>query len=105
MNPTAAGCEDKRLEIDLEGLREDLWEHIGGELKDEITDQQCNKPRWIDTSTMIADPLTKFGNENFSKRLVDTMMSGWLDLTATPESQLRKMQQQKLRLNRILGKD
>ena len=105
MNPIVAGSEDKRLEIDLEGLREDLWEYANGDLKDDITDQQFNKPRWIDTTTMIVDPLTKFGGPSFESRLVKTMMTGWLDLVATPESTLRKMQQQKLRMNKILSKD
>ena len=27
VNPIAAGSEDKRLEIDLEGLREYIWEY------------------------------------------------------------------------------
>ena len=104
LNPVAAGSEDKRLEIDLEALREDLWEYPNGDLKDAITEQQYNKPRWIDTSTMICDSLTKFGGASFEKRLVDTMMIGWLDLTPTNESLLRMMQQQKLRLNKTLDK-
>ena len=45
VNLIVAGSEDKRLEIDLEGLREDLWEYANGDLKDDITDQQFNKPR------------------------------------------------------------
>ena len=31
VNPSAAGSEDKRLEIDLEGLREYLWETPDGQ--------------------------------------------------------------------------
>ena len=54
---------------------------------------------------MIVHPLTKFGGLSFESRLVNTMMTGWLDLVATPESTLRKMQQQKLRMNKILSKD
>ena len=38
VNPVAQGSEDKRLEIDLESLRECLWEYADGRLKDEITD-------------------------------------------------------------------
>ena len=67
VNPVAAGCEDKRLEIDLEDLCEYLWEWRDGSLKDDCTDEARDMPRWIDTSTMICDPLTKGGNENFSE--------------------------------------
>ena len=104
-NPTAATCEDKRIEIDLQSLRESLWEHPDGTLKDEITESQHDKPRWVDTSAMIADALTKFGNEQFAERLVSTMESGWLDLDASASSTLRKMRQQKLRLARIINDD
>ena len=72
-------------------------------LKDAITEAQHDKPRWVDTSAMIAGPLTKFGNEQFAARLVSTMETGWLDLDASASSQLRKMRQQKLRMARIIN--
>ena len=50
---------------------------------------------------MICDPLTKAGTDRFHKRLVDTMESGWLDLEATLESQMRKMSKQKKALQKI----
>ena len=105
VNATAAGCEDKRLEIDLEDLREALWEHTDGTVKDSIEDDQYDRPRWIDTSTMICDCLTKFGNEHFARPLTLTMETGILDLTPTANSQLKKMRQQRARLDRILKKD
>ena len=105
VNPTANGSEDKRLEIDLEDLRERLWEYPNGSLKDEISEAQTDKVRWIDTSTMICDPLTKSGPANFPERLRRTMSTGILDLTATKESVLKKMQQQKARLSKIPGGD
>ena len=104
VNPADVSCEDKRLEIDLQS-RESLWEHPDGSLKDTITEAQHDKPRWVDTSAMIADPLTKFGNEQFAARLVSTMETGWLDLGASASSQLRKMRQQKLRMARIVNDD
>ena len=104
-NPVAAGCEDKRLEIDLESLRECLWEHDKGQLKDEITENQKDKPRWIDTSTMLCDPLTKTGPVNFCARLRSAMTSGVLNLVPTVGSQMKKLQQQKARLVKILNKD
>ena len=104
-NPVNSGTEDKRLEIDLQSLRDSLWENPDGSLKDSITEAQHDKPRWVDTSAMVADPLTKFGNEHFAQRLVSTMETGWLDLDATVSSQLRKMRQQKLRMARIVNDD
>ena len=105
INPIAAGTEDKRLEIDLEGLRENLWEYPDGSPKDDITEHQWNKPRWIDTSAMLCDPLTKGGPVHFADRLRRTMATGILNLEATKESVLRKMQQQRARMNKILAKD
>ena len=49
------------MEIDLESLRESLWEHYDGRPKDDILDSQTDKPLWIDTSTMLCDPTTKSG--------------------------------------------
>ena len=96
-NPSAAGTEDKRLEIDLEGWREYLWEYPDGALKGYTHEDQHDKVRWIDTSTMICDPLTKTGPKGFSQRLTDCMSSGNLSLKPTVESQMRKLQQQKRR--------
>ena len=42
-NPVAAGTEDKRLEIDLEDLRQVLWEDDHGEYKDSIEEDQMDK--------------------------------------------------------------
>ena len=107
VNPVRAGCEDKRLEIDLDGLREDLWEYGDdfGTMKESLEDEQYNKPRWIDTSTMICDPLTKHGHEQFAARLVSTMDTGILNLVASASSELKKMRAQKARLDRIRGAD
>ena len=104
-NPVAAGSEDKILEIDLESLRESLWMTGDGRVNDEITEEQTDKPRWIDTSTMICDPLSKSGSANFPERLKKTMSTGILNLVPTAASQMRKMQQQKARLDRLLPKD
>ena len=104
VNPAAAGCEDKRLEIDLEGLREYLWEFPDGSLKDYIEEEQNDKIRWIDTSTMICDPLTKAGPQGFADRLLDVLTTGKLSLEATVQSQLKKLRQQKMRMEKTLAK-
>ena len=105
INPTAQGSEDKRLEIDLESLRESLWEFPDGRLKDDIRDDQTDKPRWIDTSVMLCDPLTKDGSSTFHSRLRTAMSTGIMDLNPTVESQMKKLQQQKHRLARIQSLD
>ena len=104
VNPAPQGCEDKRLEIDLEGLREYVWEYPDGSLKDYITEDQNDKIRWIDTSTMICDPLTKAGPKGFADRLIRCMTTGKISLEPTPESQLKKMKQQKAMMEKALGK-
>ena len=74
-NPVPQGCEDKRLEIDLEALRDSLWFDADGNPKDDWLENQHDKPRWIDTSAMICDPLTKAGTDKFHSRLVGVMES------------------------------
>ena len=65
-NPVAAGSEDKVSENDLESLRESLWMTASGNVTDEITEEQTDKPRWIYTSTMICDPWTKAGSASLA---------------------------------------
>ena len=103
-NPMPAGTEDKRLEIDLEGLREYIWEYPDGSLKDYVTEDQQDKIRWIDTSAMLCDPLTKAGPKGFEDRLTHTMQTGILSLEATVESQLKKLKQQKTRMEKSMLK-
>ena len=93
-NPVAAGTEDKRLEIDLEDLRQTLWEDPSGRPKDDITEDQIDKIRWIDTSTMLADPLTKLME---SDRLRDALDRSTVDLKPTTQSQIAKWMKQKQR--------
>ena len=83
------------MEIDLEGLREYLWEYPDGSLKDYLSEDEHDRIRWIDTSTMLCDPLTKAGGKNFADRLIKCMQTGELSLEATAESQMRKLKQQK----------
>ena len=72
-------------------LRQILWEDWLGNPKDDLTEDQCDKCIWIDTSTMIADPLTKSMK---SDRLDQAMVSCWLDLEPTAESQMAKLMKQ-----------
>ena len=99
-------CSIVRDEIDLEGLREYLWEHPDGSPKDLLTDgEQTDKIRWIDTSTMLCDPLTKVGSDKFYDRLENSLQESYLDLTPTPESVLKKMRAQKARQQQKASKE
>ena len=100
-NPVAAGREDKRLEIDLELFRQDLWDYPDGSVNDFLSEDERDRVRWIDTSTMLADCLTKWpnlkqDNEN-RQRFTDFMQSGSLSLVATAEAQMKKVHQQATR--------
>jgi hypothetical protein len=78
--------ENKRLAIDLMALRQQIWER-DGERTLEIDHSCGDYPRWIDTSVMLADPLTKAMAPD---RLVQTMMTGRFDMRPTDESLMIK---------------
>ena len=97
-NKSPPGSEDKRLQIDLEGIREDFWMDVNGNPKDFIDDgEQTNKIIWCDTSVMLADPLTKAGNREFTSTLIDAYSTGKFSLEPSAESTLRKMKAAKAR--------
>ena len=97
-NPVAAGCEDKRLEIDSELVRQDLWEYPDGSVKDLLYGDERDRVRWIDTSTILADCLTKRPklkqDKETRQRFIAFMQSGSLSLVATAEAQMKKVYQQ-----------
>ena len=86
MSQRLNAIENKRLAIDLMGLRQQIWER-SGERTLEIDHSCGDYPRWIDTSVMLADPLTKAMS---CDRLSSTMMTGRLDLRPTAESLMIK---------------
>jgi hypothetical protein len=63
-----------------------------GTIVDELDDACPDVVRWIDTSTMPSDCLTKYMKPD---RLMDMMKTGVLDLRATAQSLLIKMRKQK----------
>ena len=73
-----------------------LWEKADGTNLDELLPAQVaeNTVRWIDTSCMIVDCLTKRMNPEVMLRLTAT---GALDLKPTVESQMLKLRKSKLR--------
>ena len=57
-SPRLNAIENKRLAIDLMALRQQIWER-DGERTFEVDHSCGDYPRWIDTSVVPADPLTK----------------------------------------------
>ena len=79
----------------MAALRQRLWADHNGEPYEELPedDKANNIIRWIDTSVMIADCLTK----RMKATNLWPAMKGRLSLTPTPESVLTKMRKQKAR--------
>ena len=87
--------ENKRLAIDLKALRQYVWERDGTRTG-EIDSSSGDYPRWIDTSTMVVDPLTKVMKAD---RLETFLESGMLDLRPTDESLATKERKRLIRQN------
>ena len=81
-NSTFTKCSDKRLRIDLAALRQKVWIIPDGEFRKEIGSDQHDMVRWIDTSCMVADCLTK---RMRSDRLSASDRAGW---TCSPLTKL-----------------
>ena len=95
VSPRFNTIENKRLAIDLMALRQQIWER-GGERTQEVDHSSGDYPRWIDTSVMLADPLTKpMGAE----RLEETFSTGIFDMRPTAESLMIKSKNRVARKN------
>ena len=95
-NPKSERMENVRLSIDIQGLKQLLWEKSDGTNLDELLpeDMAENAVRWIDTSCMVVDCLTKRMKPDVLLKLMST---GKLELKASDESVLTKMRKQKMR--------
>ncbi len=82
ISPEMNSVDNKRLAIDINALRQLVWER-DGERTHIVDSTSGDCPRWIDTSTMIADPLTK---ATACDRMMAVLGTGVLDLQPTPES-------------------
>jgi hypothetical protein len=101
VSPRLNTIENKRLAIDLMALRQQIWER-GGERTQEVDHSSGDYPRWIDTSVMLADPLTKpMGAE----RLVETFRTGVFDMIPTAESLMIKNKNREARKNMRVKKN
>ena len=95
-NPKNERLDYVRLSIDIQGLKTMPWEKADGTpLDDLMPEATCeNAVRWIDTSAMIVDCLTKRMDPTVLIRL---MRTGTLNLQPTVESELAKLRKQKNR--------
>ena len=98
-NPKNERMENVRLSIDIQGLKQLLWETSDGRNLDELKpgDMAENAVRWIDTSCMVVDCLTKRMDPSV---LLKLMATGRLDLKPTVESQMMKLRKQKQRASK-----
>ena len=55
--------------------------------------------KWIDTSIMLSDPLTKEGKPGFADLLREAYTTGKFSIVPTAESEFRKLKAQKARRN------
>jgi hypothetical protein len=95
-NPKNERLENVRLSIDIQGLKQLLWEQSDGTNLDELPPEELaeNAVRWIDTSCMVVDCLTKKMSPEVLLKLTKT---GVLELKPTVESQMLKLKKQKHR--------
>ena len=91
--PKLNQIDNKRLAIDIMALRQLVWERKG-ERTQVVDSSSGDYPRWVDTSAMIADPLTKAMS---SERLMNCMATGVLDLKPTAESLMVKAKNREFR--------
>ena len=80
--PRMNSVDNKGLAIDLSAPRQRVWERYG-ERTQTVDSARGAYARWIDTSAMIADPLTK---AMFGDQMMAATGTGVLDLQPTPES-------------------
>ena len=85
---TLGQVDDKRLSIDLMSMRRDIWSHGGVELEQLDDWKFGDKVRWIDTSIMAVDCLTKVMPADF---LTELLRSNRYDITPDPASTAKKV--------------
>ena len=84
--------DDKRLSVDIAALRQLIWQNADEEDQEELSAEMPDQIRWIDTSKMLVDCLTKDMKTNY---LRDTLKSGIYNIVPTAESEVTKLAKQK----------
>ena len=92
---------DKRLSIDLRGLRQDLWRRKGEDVGDPYRIETIPNQNeatdillWIDTAIMLADPLTKSMND---LALNEVLKTGYWNIQQPAQAVVDKLHKQDLR--------
>ena len=93
-SPSLGKAEDKRLSVDLMSMRRDLWTHGDVELDALHLTKFGDKVRWIDTSVMAVDCLTKVMPPDF---LIAIQKTNVYDITPDPGSTAKKIKKQTAR--------
>ena len=86
--------DDKRISVDIAALRQLIWQNANEEDQEELSDDMPDKIRWIDTSKMLVDCLTKDMKTNY---LRETLKEGIYNIVPTVESEVTKLAKQKYR--------
>ena len=89
-NPKFVRPSDKRLSVDLAAMRQLIWREPGdepGKVKDKLSTNDSMQVKWMDTSKMVVDPMTKSMD---ATELVKAFSEGRLEWSPTPESIARK---------------
>ena len=82
MSPNPKQVDSKRLAIDLCALKQLIWDNLD-DCDQEVDGSMGDDPRWIDTSAMLSDRLTRAMT---SCRLNETLSTGIFDVRPTEES-------------------
>ena len=96
ISPNTKQVDNKRLAIDLSALKQLIWDNRD-DCDEEVDGSKGDAPRWIDTSAMRADCLTKTMN---SGRLGEMMSTGIFDMRPTEESLAIKATNRKWRASK-----
>ena len=95
ISPNTKQVDIKRLAIDVSVLKQLIWDNRD-DCDEEVDGSKGDYPRWIDTSAMLADCLTK----TTSGRLNEMMSTGIFDMRLTEESLAIKAKNRKWRASK-----
>ena len=87
ISPRNKQVDNKRLAIDMAALRQIIWDRRDGEDTNLADSTKGDYPRWVDTSVMLSDPLTKVMAADV---LEEALMTGFYDMTPSAESLIIK---------------
>ena len=96
ISPNTKQVDNKRLAIDLSALKQLIWCNRD-DCDEEVDGSKRDYPRWIDTSAMLSDCLTKTMT---SGRLNETLSTGIFDMRLTDESLAIKAKSRKWRASK-----